>query len=277
MIEAFIQGRKIAYTVRGHLDADMDKVVEGASKKISSAAATALGGDSLFSSGLKGIAPPMLPSPSSANSTPANREDGTPNSSSTRSSQAAANAAHRQKTYTGPVPFKLLPEQLQTSAAPIPSHVMNAMEAATEPIGPSLVQNLKDLTANLIAISFCLEKAQQTLNLPVLRRCFPRTCARIMHSTLLPNEEHEPDFEDEEGELYWPDQSISGEGLGWVCLMGKAMINEFGRAYGYKSVEGVVPKPKPEERQRPAQRSGPPPIHGATSSYRISVPSVPQR
>jgi len=272
LIEAFIQGRKIAYTVRGHLDSDMDKVVEGVSQKLVSAATTALAGDTTFSNGLKGMAPPMLPSPSSTNSTPVNREEGTPSSSDSRSNQSAVNASSRQQSHTGPVPFKLLPEHLQTSSAPIPPHVMSAMESVAEPIGPSLVQNIKDLTANLMATSFCLERAQQTLNLPVLRRCFPRTWARMMYSTLLPNEEHEPDFEDEEGELYWPDQCISGEGLGWVCLMGKAMINEFGKKYGYKSVDGVVPKPKPEERLRvPQQRSGPQLLHGSSFlSQRIS-------
>ncbi|KAF9526589.1 hypothetical protein CPB83DRAFT_870319 [Crepidotus variabilis] len=273
MIEGFIKGRQIAYSVRGHLDSDMDKVVESTSKKIAAAATTALAGDPTFSSGLTGAAPPMLPSPSSTNSTPVNRGDGTPSSSSTRTAQAAANAAHRQQSYTGPVPFKLLPEQLQTSPAPIPPHVMDAMEGAQHPISSALVQNLKDLTANLMATSYCLERSQLTLNLPVLRRCFPHTWTRMMHSTLLPNEEHEPEFEDQEGELYWPDQCISGEGLGWVCLMGKAMINEFGKAYGYKSVEGAVPKPKPEERQR-QQRSGPPAGQVASSSsQRTSVSS----
>jgi len=29
--------------------------------------------------------------------------------------------------------------------------------------------------------------------------------------------------------------------------MGKAMIKEFGKAYGYRGLDGVVPKPKPEE------------------------------
>jgi hypothetical protein len=149
------------------------------------------------------------------------------------------------------------------------------MEAVTEPIGPSLVQNLKDLTSSLMAISFCLERAKQTLNLPILRRCFPRTWTRMMYSTLLPNEEHEPDIEDEEGELYWPDQCISGEGLGWVCLMAKAMINEFGKAYGYKSVDGVVPKPKPEEQQR---RQGPQIGYGSSSSssHRHPASSAPR-
>lgn len=249
----------------------MDKVVEGISEKIALASATAQPGDPAFANGLTRTVPPMLPSPTSTNSTPVTRDEGTP-SSNTRSSQTVANAASRQQPYTGAVPFKLLPEQLQNSAVPIPSQVMSAMEAVTEPIGPNLVQNLKDLTSNLMAISFCLERAKQTLNLPILRRCFPRTWTRMMYSTLLPNEEHEPDFEDEEGELYWPDQCISGEGLGWVCLMAKAMINEFGKTYVYKSVDGVVPKPKPEEQQR---RQGPQ-TASSSSSLRHPASSAPR-
>lgn len=274
MIEAFIQARQIAYTVRGHLDADMDKVVEGISQKIATAAASALPGDS--PNGLSGTVPPMLPSPTSTNSTPVNRDEGTPSSSNTKSSQAAANGPPHQQPYAGTVPFKLLPEHLQNSPLPIPSAAISTMEGVTEPIGPSLVQNLKDLTSSLMAISFCLERAKQSLNLPILRRCFPRTWTRMMYSTLLPNEEHEPDFEDEEGELYWPDQCISGEGLGWVCLMAKAMINEFGKAYGYKSVDGVVPKPKPEEQQQ--RRQGPQIGQGSSSSsnHRHPTSSVPR-
>jgi len=68
------------------------------------------------------------------------------------------------------------------------------------------------------------------------------TWARIFGSSLLPTEEYEPDFEDEEGELYWPGQCKMGEGLGWLCLMGKAMIKEFGKGIGYKGVEGVIKK-----------------------------------
>jgi len=271
MIEAFIQGRNMHYSVK-QLDPEMDKVIDGASKKIVAAASAAMEGDSSFAAGLSGKAPPMLPSPSSTNSTPVNRDDGTPSSSSTRSAQAAANAAHRRQTYTGAVPFELLPEHLQTSSGPIPSPVMNAMAAVTEPVGPTLVQNLKDLTTTYSATAFCIERSQQTLNLPVLRRCFPNTWARMMYSTLLPSEEHEPDFEDEEGELYWPDQCINGEGIGWVCLMGKAMIQEFGKAYGYKGLDGVVPKPKPEEpKDKASHRSGQP--HGQPSSQRNSIAS----
>jgi hypothetical protein len=32
--------------------------------------------------------------------------------------------------------------------------------------------------------------------------------------------------------------------LGWVCLVGKAMIKEFGRDIGYVGYDCVVPKPE---------------------------------
>ncbi|KAF8967882.1 hypothetical protein BDZ97DRAFT_475882 [Flammula alnicola] len=280
MIEAFIQGRQMLYTVRGHLDSDMDKVYENTSKKIATAAATAMEGDPVSAASfglLNGKAPPMLPSPSSTNSTPVNRDDSTPSTNSAnRQAQAAAHAQSRQSQYTGAVPSKLVPPHLRESSVPIPPHVMNAMAAVTEPISPTLVQHLKDLTAGYSATAYCTQTAQQTLNLPLLRRCFPNTWARMMFSTLLPTDEHEPDFEDEEGELFWPDQCINGEGIGWVCLMGKAMIKEFGKAYGYKGLDGVVPKPKPEESSENGSGAPPTSAHLQTQNPKPPAGHGPQ-
>jgi hypothetical protein len=247
MIEGFIQGRQMKYALKGNLEIEVDKMHDSISKKITAAAATAMEGDpvSAASFGIpSGKAPPMLPSPSSTNSTPVTRDDSTPNSNNSNNHPAVGPS--RQLQYTGNVPFKLVPQHLRDGPAPIPPHVMNAMAGVTEPITPTLVQNLKELTSEYAATAWCLQTSQSSLNLPVLRRCFPNTWARMMYSTLTPTEEHEPDFEDEEGELFWPDQALTGEGIGWVCLMGKAMIMEFGKAYGYKGLDGVVPKPKPQ-------------------------------
>ena len=239
------------YTIKGHLDSDMGSVNDNISAKISAVADAAVEGDPTLATALglpTGKAPPMLPSPNSANSTPVNRDDGTPrgsSSSSNRPAQPAAHAASRQSQYTGIVPYTLLPQYFRENPTAIPSHVMSSMSAVTEPIGPTLVHEVKTLTTMYVAASYCLATAQNTLNLPVIRRCFPNTWARMMYSTLLPTDEHEPDFEDEEGELFWPDQCVNGEGIGWVCLMGKAMIKEFGKTYGYKGLEGVVSKPRP--------------------------------
>lgn len=150
---------------------------------------------------------------------------------------------------------------------------MSAMASVTVPVGPTLVQDLKDQTSGIIAAAWCMNTSQSTLTLPTMARFFPTTFARMIHSSLSPNEEHEPDFEDEEGELFWPGQSITGEGLGWVCLMGKAMIKEFGKAYGYRGLDGVVPKPKPEEQTE----DGPPapPAHGASHLQGQGLPPRP--
>jgi hypothetical protein len=121
------------------------------------------------------------------------------------------------------------------------------MENVTIPVGPRLINELKNESMGIAAAAYCMNNSQTFLNLPIMARYFPTTFARMVSSTLSPNEEHEPDFEDEEGELFWPGQSSTGEGLGWVCLMGKAMLKEFGKAYAYRGLDGVVPKPKPEE------------------------------
>ena len=68
----------------------------------------------------------------------------------------------------------------------------------------------------------------------------------MMYSNLQATEEYEPDMEDGEGELFWPGHAGGmggGEGLGWVCLMGRSMIREFGAEIGYVGLAGVVPKP----------------------------------
>jgi len=269
----------MVYDVRGRLDIEMDKVHDSLAKKISVAASSAIEGDPVLAAsfGITGKPPPMLPSPNSANSTPVNRDENTPNSNnptSNRSTQPANHASARQQpNYTGSVPFKLLPRFIRDTSAPIPQHVMSAMQSVKEPISAQLVQNLKELTSGYVATSWCTIHSQNSLNLPLLRRCFPHTWARMMYSTLLPTEEGEPDFEDEEGELYWPEQSITGEGIGWVCLMGKAMINEFGKAYGYMGLDGVVPKPEPKKQEDDHhQRSG----HSSTHGRPVAATGAPR-
>lgn len=88
-----------------------------------------------------------------------------------------------------------------------------------------------------------MTESQRTLTLPIMAKHFPRTFARMMYTSLSASDEIEPDIEDEEGELFWPGQLVAGEGIGWVCTMGKAMIKEFAKGYGYVGLEGVIPKP----------------------------------
>ncbi|KAJ7901966.1 hypothetical protein B0H14DRAFT_3123421 [Mycena olivaceomarginata] len=210
--------------------------------------------------------PVMLPSPASlapsANSTPTNR-DGTP--SSTAGSISSATAPHPAPAPMAPstLPSALLPPEYPKHV-PLAPHIVSAMENVTVPVGPRLINELKNESMGIQAAAYAMNCSQPLLNLPIMARFFPTTFARMIHSTLSPNEEHEPDFEDEEGELFWPGQSATGEGLGWVCLMGKAMIKEFGKAYGYRGLDGVVPKPKgPEEEAETAigqQLSGSTPL-----------------
>ncbi|TFK44828.1 hypothetical protein BDQ12DRAFT_37679 [Crucibulum laeve] len=277
MIEAYIHGRKMLYTVRSHLDKEAGAVCNNIKEKVANAAETAQraeeNGHLGISSGLLGTklqsTPQMLPSPASiatansANSTPTNRDEGTPNTLNGRPG-AASTQVRAPPPGPPPVPYSLIPKPIANGPQPIAPHVMDAMAACTEPIGPMFAYDIKETTAAIHSAGYSMTNSQSTLSLSVLARHFPTTFARIIHTTLSPIEEHEPDFEDEEGELYWPGQLITGEGLGWVCLMGKAMIKEFGKAYGYLGLEGVVPKPKPEEQAEdgsaPPQQQ--PPVQG---------------
>ncbi|KAJ7217924.1 hypothetical protein GGX14DRAFT_598678 [Mycena pura] len=262
MIEGFIHVRKLVYAT-GHntsIDRDTDKLMASTRAAVAAAAAEAaathLNGAAMGSLAPKsGSTPVMLPSPASiapsANSTPTNR-DGTP--SSTASSTSFANVPHAPTAVMAPstLPSAFLPPEYKH--VPVPPHISSAMENATVPIGPRLLNDFKNEQLGIANASFCMNNSEKYLNLPVMARFFPTTFARMVMSTLSANEEHEPDFEDEEGELFWPSQSITGEGLGWVCLMGKAMIKEFGKAYSYRGLDGVVPKPKPEEEAGPVDR-----------------------
>lgn len=228
-------------------------------------AETSIGGSTGSSNANSGGTPTMLPSPASitttnsANSTPTYKENGTPSTSS--SSRQPPNGQPSRpppqiRTGPSPVPISLLPQQFTNNNIPIPPEIGKAMKEVREPIGPALAKDVQDFVMGSSTSGDCMVKSQGYLNLSVMMRCFPNTFNRMIHSTLLPTEEHEPDFEDDEGELYWPGQLVTGEGLGWVCLMGKSMVKEFGKAYGYKSLDGVVPKPQPEE-----TADGPPPSH----------------
>ncbi|KAG5353747.1 hypothetical protein C0989_002530 [Termitomyces sp. Mn162] len=255
MIEGFIYARKVAYLAESQLGEDVAKLYDSMRVEVDQAATKAeqahLSTDlnlGLMAQKAQGT-PPMLPSPASiaptnsANSTPTTRDEGTP-----LPHPAAASASQQRPPLLPgqhPIRGKLLPQRYRE--APIPADTMDAMLSVTSRVSLPFLQNIREQVNSTTAAAHCLREAQATLNLTTLVRFFPTTFARVINTTLLPTEEYEPDIEDEEGELYWPGQSITGEGLGWVCLLGKAMIKEFGKAYGYKGVDGVVPKPKPEE------------------------------
>ena len=252
MIEAFICGRQLAFAVRDHLEADTSRLLKTMKGKIAQAAENAENGPGSVPVTSTGT-PIMLPSPASiapansANSTPTYHENGTPSSNAPSRQQNPVTQPNQKPPRQGhpSVPSALLPSHLSKSNHPIPQHTMEAMSKVTESIGPGMAQDLGEFVNGFNKAHWCMDHSQRWLSLPVVKRCFPKTFDRMMGTTLLYNEEYEPDIEDEEGELFWPGQLVTGEGLGWVCLMGKAMVKEFGKAYGYRGIDGVVPKPKP--------------------------------
>lgn len=187
---------------------------------------------------------PMLPSPvslaaNSTNSTPASNADGSPAGSSRPD---VAPAPSGSKIHA---PIYMLPKELQE--VKLSREVMDAIDSVTVVAGVDVVKEMKETTNCMNQVARAMSTAEKTLNLPIMARLFPKTFARMVYTTLTVNEEHEPYFEDDEGELFWPGQCVTGEGLGWVCLMGKAMVNEFGQKYGYRGVDGAIPKPTKEE------------------------------
>lgn len=158
-----------------------------------------------------------------------------------------------------------------------------------EPLTANVIGELKKTVDDYLASARAMEAAYLHCNLPAMRRCFPKTWARMVYSTLGTNDEVEVDMDDDEGELCWPEQTMNGSGIAWVCFMGKAMVTEYGAKFGYKSLAGVIPKPgivpedKPsaEMEQRRRQQlgsasgsvhNGPPP-----SSHHGPPPGYPSR
>jgi len=245
MIDSFINARKAAYLLKhpSQINGAMDGLVTSAQTAVSHV----LERSDVKKDGTEGWRnPQMLPSPASvaptdsASSTPDNRGHGTPS--------AVAVPAVTSKTSApdmsgAPGRTRIVPPQYYSPNGSLPEAVEAAASKVTVPISSQLVGPLKDITAGLTASRRAAVEAQKHLSLPVMARHFPRTFARMSYSTLSADDEHEPTFDDEDGELYWPGQSTTGEGLGWVCLMGQAMIKEFGKQYGYMGVHGVVPKP----------------------------------
>ncbi|THH30415.1 hypothetical protein EUX98_g3782 [Antrodiella citrinella] len=240
MIEAFIHGRKFAYAckaidkenaelfskLRADWVAEAEKEVAKAGERESKPS------------------PGMLPSPesiagtSSANSTPTSRPGDTPSvsagarpnsggpSSRYLSAQEQLMQAHRSDT--------LPPSRL------------------TVPVNANFLSTRKSQSGGINAAHWCMDNSSKYLTLPIMAKHYPRTFSRMMYSSYAATDEHEPDIEDEEGELFWPGQLVTGEGLGWVCTMGKAMIKEFGKDIHYLGLDGVIQKPDPVEVETPS-------------------------
>ncbi|EGO00043.1 hypothetical protein SERLA73DRAFT_106988 [Serpula lacrymans var. lacrymans S7.3] len=282
MIEGFIHGRKFQYAAKLTIDPEMDRVWSKMRAEMATLAKEVEISPSTVTPGQLPLGsqptPPMLPSPASiapsnsANSTPINnRASGTPSTASNTGNPSVP----PRPVYTGPLalPAHLLPQlpNCADGSPPTPEMVAAAAKATTT-FGPVFTFGLKEQSGGIVAAAYCMEQCQRVLNLPTMARHYPATFARMMGTSLAAHEEHEPDIEDEEGELFWPGQCITGEGIGWVCLMGKAMIKEFGRDIGYRGLEGVVPKPKPEEQGAEAEDK---PAESAAGTPAITVPQVP--
>ncbi|KZT67180.1 hypothetical protein DAEQUDRAFT_406548 [Daedalea quercina L-15889] len=171
----------------------------------------------------------MLPSPaSSAGSTP-NPVEGTPNAALPPTTPAPP---------VPPAPRRTEPQQLEQrerSSAINPAH--------TVPVNINTVGPYRSQAWGLYDAKKAVDVAGRLITLPIVAKHYPRTFARMAYSSLTTQDEHEPDFDDEEGELFWPGQVVGSEGLGWICYMGRAMIKEYAKQYGYKGVDGALPLP----------------------------------
>ncbi|TDL14109.1 hypothetical protein BD410DRAFT_284978, partial [Rickenella mellea] len=134
-----------------------------------------------------------------------------------------------------------------TSPASVLATSVTARLEASVP--QTLIWEIKDVIETQNAASYTMDVAQQYLSIPIIREHFPRLFGRMMYSGLTAQDEYEPDMEDDEGELFWPGQCVAGGGLGWVCLMGRGMVKEFGKDVGYEGSAGIIRKPDAHERR----------------------------
>lgn len=255
MIEGFIHARKVKFQARMESD-NIGQLWQQTRSAMHSAAREEdlKSSSSLLSTGASHLTPQGLPSP--ANSAPTTSAHSTPTNLIDRAHEGGASSSRTLFPGASPnVPPQLPPFPVEFMAGGFPrasngdratEQMKLAASKVTVEVSPHMMNHLHNQTQWLLQAQTCLKASETTLNLPKLAKSFPVTFARMIHSSLGPDEEYQPDMEDEEGELYWPGQCISGEGLGWVCLMGKAMISELGKDIGYIGLQGVIPKPKAE-------------------------------
>jgi hypothetical protein len=222
MLEAFVCGHWMKSLVQHRVRHDISSAMADMKRAI---------GEHYQAARTPERAPPQLPSPAtnSAHSTP--NGPGTP--------PAGANAAAAPKYEFAKYIPKLFFEKPSGPPPPI------AADEVRVKFAPNNVHNLfeqQEVAQRLITAS---ERASRLLALPALARHFPRTFARVIQSSLAPEHEPDVDIDDADGELCWPGQAAAGDGLGWVCLIGKAMVAEFGAEYGYQGLAGVIVKPDP--------------------------------
>ena len=104
-----------------------------------------------------------------------------------------------------------------------------------------------DLTFYMRQAIVTMKKSQGCLTPTLLSLHFPRTSSRIAYAGYAPDEERRRDFADISGALCWPAQGMTGDGIGWVCFLGRSMISELGSEYGYCGQDGLISREDEEE------------------------------
>jgi hypothetical protein len=198
-----------------------------------------------------GLAAPqggMLPSPAStmtapsANSTPNNQsDDGRPKDKNMINNGVDYDVL-TARAFGQRIKESWLPEPVlkQVQAGRLPPHVAQAVNDVRVGVDPSLLHDLSEVISDSEKLKSLSHGMQVYLNMPAVAKHFPRTFARMVHSTLQYSDEHEPDMEDLEGELLWPPQLDTGYGLGWCCLMARSIVEEYGQTVGYQGAKGLI-------------------------------------
>lgn len=173
--------------------------------------------------------PPMLPSPASISS-----NGSTPPGKKAEDVQPPPTTAAPRKGKDGGMPIALRNPDEVWSDKPVPDNYY------TE-VNWSQVRMRKSESEGIIGVMQSLTLAQEHFTLPILAKLFPRTFKRILNTTYNATDEYHPDIEDEDGELFWPGQvMVNAGGIAWYCAVGKAMLKEFSKEYGYRSIDGAV-------------------------------------
>jgi hypothetical protein len=252
MLQGFIVGRMLAFANQYTIVPELNRLKTRQEQLAAEAAALSAQSQPFGANGnLKASTPPMLPSPASigtgsANSTPnAKPSPGAGGPGAGSGSGSGPGSGSGSGAASGSTPSSIAAARLQ--AAPPATNPADV----PVPVQLSFLATVRDHAWQEQQARELLAKAQAPLALPTLRQHFPKTFARMVHTTLGAAEEHEPDLEDDDGELFWPGQALTGEGIGWVCLMGRAMLREIGREYGYQGLSGAVPKPGPTPHELP--------------------------
>lgn len=189
----------------------------------------------------------MLASPASvpsANSTPSNQgeEDSKAKASANNNANMDVDSVMARSFGRRHLHKDWLPAATQTQVMnnKLPSNVAKGINEVRVGVELPLLRELHEMVEIGEKLKGMTKEMQHFLNMPIVAKHYPRTFARMVHSTLQYHDEHEPELEDMEGELMWPPHFESGYGLGWACLMARSMIEEYGHTIGYQGAGGLI-------------------------------------